>query len=38
MQLIHLSAWYNPTNIKCGKIVYIRVMHKTGAFLDINTR
>jgi hypothetical protein len=32
-QLIHLSAQYKPTNIKCSKIAYIMVMHKTGACL-----
>jgi hypothetical protein len=34
MQLLHLSAQYKPTNIKCSKIAYITVMHKTRAFLQ----
>jgi hypothetical protein len=29
-KLLHLSAQYKPTNIKCSKIAYITVMHKTG--------
>jgi hypothetical protein len=36
-QLLHLSAQYKPTNIKCSKIAYITVMHKTGARLEFNT-
>jgi hypothetical protein len=32
-QLLHLSAQYKPTNIKCSKIAYITVMHKTGVCL-----
>jgi hypothetical protein len=33
-QLLHLSAQYKPKNIKCSKIAYITVMHKTGACLQ----
>jgi hypothetical protein len=33
-KLLHLSAQYKPTNIKCGKIAYITVIHKTGACLQ----
>ena len=29
-----LKAQYKPTNIKCSKIAYITVMHKTGACLQ----
>jgi hypothetical protein len=30
-QLLHLSAHYKPTNIKCSKVAYINtVMHKPG--------
>jgi hypothetical protein len=32
-QLLHLSVQYKPTNIKCSKVAYIMVMHKTRACL-----